>query len=94
VQLAGYYGLDLVTAGGSTVFNQQGNFGIGTTTSAIIDEVVYSLPKLGTSSDPSTTAYTNSGTSLSRTTSYTPSTTSIIKPYIKCFLDYLKTIEE
>jgi hypothetical protein len=60
-----------------------GYFGIGTTTSAIIDEVVYSLPKLGTSSDPSTTAYTNSGTSLSRTTSYTPSTTSTIKPYIK-----------
>ena len=31
VQVAGYYGLDFVTANGSFVFNQQGNMGIGTT---------------------------------------------------------------
>lgn len=59
-----------------------GYLGIGTTTSAIIDEVVYSVPKLGTSSATGN-AYTNTGTSLSRTTIYNPSATSTIKSYIK-----------
>ncbi len=59
VQVAGYYGLLFQAAGGQAVFNQQGNFGIGTTAPATMLDVAGSARLTSTTGD----TYLNFGTS-------------------------------
>jgi len=61
-----------------------GYLGIGTAANAVTDEVVYSVPKLGTAY-AANTSVTNTGASLSRTIDYNQSSSSsiTIKTYVK-----------